>query len=480
MDSVRSMRVVILAVGVMVATPAAAFYANPSVPAGTGGGPGGWTYTPSTPTPTGGGRISGGTASITVGGQTIGRGVSWGLGAGAGRAVAGAIVRGGLIGAGWGLAGWAAEQCVHVRGGGLYLKCGGGDDDPGTRPYMPAKREFTRDSNPWGRGQGGFSSASQACNSIGSWPKTTITAEAIGVTSDGLRRYRCVVEHTEAGKQGEFGVSESFSCPPGSTMFAPGKCSLSTDNEDGKPLTPEEATDLLAGRLPPNIPPGITVPVENPIWNPTPGTNPRPKPVVTPIGDPVPQVQTAPLPSPVTPAPGSDPQTQTQRITWVQPAVEIVHSPTVDQPLRLEVTPIDVPVAGPAAGLNPNQDQRPGTGTGSGTGAPTGTDTSTVPEASGGPGLCAEYPDILACQTLDDVDGDEVRREEMAVAWQIAPGFARPGRCPADKKLSVMGKPVTITWGPICQLAEGVRPIVLAFAALTAVAIIVGVGRRQA
>ncbi|MDO4682767.1 MAG: virulence factor TspB C-terminal domain-related protein [Lautropia sp.] len=287
--------------------------------------------------------------------------------------------------------------------------------------------------------------------------------------------------HADLGKQGEVIVTEHYQCPEGATLFEPGKCSLEGKNKDGEPLTEDQAVDLLSGKMPPTIPPGITIPVDNPVWNPSPGPNPKPRPVVTPIGDPVPSVSTEPAPSPLTPQPGADPQTQTQRITWTQPAVEIVHSPTEDQPLRLEVRPIDVPVAGPNSRLKPETDGKPEPAPGGNPNGPgTGSDkppTDAKPDDR--PGLCEEYPDILACKELDEVDADEVPDMEMPISLEMAPGFARAGQCPADKTLTVMGKAVSLSWRPICDLASGVRPVVIAFAALSAVAIVIGIARRD-
>lgn len=434
---------------------------------------GGTTYRPTTPVP-GTGRIPGGSATVTITpGRSITRPVSWLPGPGAGRAIATGIVRGGLIGVGIGLTEWAAEKCIHFApGGGLVLRCGDAEDET---PYLPGRRVYLSD---YIRANDS-ASLEDACKRSAKAQSGGDKSTRVGPVKD--NQATCYVIE-EGGREWNLTrVWQSYFCEGPPAVYADnGRCPVPNGQENGKPLDEETAINLLAnGPLPPTIPAGIDIPVTHPVWNPAGPGSDRTKPVVVPVGDPVPRITTAPAPeplpemSPVAPKPGTN--TGTDAIQWTQPAVEVTHSPTPDQPLRLEVKPVDVPVEGPQAGLKTETEKKPVPTGGGGALRPPGekpTDEET-------PDFCEEHPEILACQKLGDPEEPvELKNRIVPLTLKPAAGFSRGGGCPADRTLNVFGSTMTLSWRPICDLAEGVRPVIIAIAAISATAAFLGLARK--
>lgn len=104
-----------------------------------------------------------------------------------------------------------------------------------------------------------------------------------------------------------------------------------------------------------------------------------------------------------------------------------------------------------------------------------GAETPTTPD----PALCEAFPDILACQHLGGIEAEEV--PDKAVLLDITPeeGFGGAGACPADKPLTVLGVSMAFKWGPICDFANGIRPVVVAVAWLSAALGFFGFARRD-
>lgn len=93
--------------------------------------------------------------------------------------------------------------------------------------------------------------------------------------------------------------------------------------------------------------------------------------------------------------------------------------------------------------------------------------------------LCEDFPDISACAEFgDEDDGPELEDEQRALSW--VPSMSASGVCPAAETATVHGRSVSISWQPVCDLASGVRPVVLAIAWLSAGAFVFGVGRKVA
>ena len=483
-------RLILAGALLVVALPASAFYREPSPPPGTTIRPGGGTtFRPTSPVP-GTGRIPGGSATINIGnGRTVTRPITWRPGPGAGRAIATGIVRGGLWGLGLGLAEWAADQCIHsAPGGGLLLRCGEPDS-----PYLPGELVYTSDyrSNIVGTSFDDACQKSALVQSNGS-PRNVVTEP----DRDG-KSAACYVLPEGGGRWLLTRVHETYRCDSGTS--SDGRCGLPKGHE-GRPISPETAINMLSGKLPPTIPPGIDIPVTAPVWNPAGPGSDRTKPVVVPVGDPIATVRPQPAPevSPVAPKPGAT--KPPGAIEWQQPAVEITHSPTPDNPLRVDVKPINVPVESPRDKLKPETDgkpqplPKPGAKPGEKPADPTvdpSIDPALLPDkkkdGEGEDGkapddktgdLCKKNPDILACKKLEELEPEDLENRTVDVSLKPADGFARAGHCPADRVMTVLGQQVTFTWAPVCDLARGVRPVVVAFAALAAVGIVVGASRR--
>jgi len=94
---------------------------------------------------------------------------------------------------------------------------------------------------------------------------------------------------------------------------------------------------------------------------------------------------------------------------------------------------------------------------------------------------CKLNPDASGCKPLDEVP--DVELEENTITLSISPvaGFGPDtGTCPADRTLfSKGGSPIVWSWGQYCTFAEGIRPLIVGFAWLSALMIVVGVARRN-
>lgn len=226
-----------------------------------------------------------------------------------------------------------------------------------------------------------------------------------------------------------------------------------------RPLTEEEFKELVTPLpmpidLPEKLPFGL--PVDDPIFNPYPAPNGVPQPVVNPDGLP------RPLPAP---RPNPDP------FPYVEPGTKISPAPSPDDKFRVEKKPVETPkpdltptpkpTGEPAPAPDPNQ---PGT---------------TEPEKD--PGLCAMFPDILACEKLGDApESPELPDQRIDVA--ITPiSFGSAGSCPADRMVNItlINRSIPITYSYVCQLATGTKPVILALAWLSAALIVLGMGRKS-
>lgn len=227
-------------------------------------------------------------------------------------------------------------------------------------------------------------------------------------------------------------------------------------------LTRQQFEDGLAARpVPENLPeiwpPSVPVqwPVEAPVINPNPlGV---PEPLRVPVGDPV------PVPLPV-PNPDNVPQ------TWRQPVVDIVPSPTPDQRWRVDVLPKDSLSSDPSPMPSPVSVPAP---TPSSPGNPT---------ADSPPGLCDQYPNILACvvPSLGDVTPTDVPNENRAMAIAKDEGWGPAnGSCPAPRTAVVMGQTISMPMTGICDFATAIRPIIIGMAWLSAALVFFGLSRKD-
>lgn len=91
--------------------------------------------------------------------------------------------------------------------------------------------------------------------------------------------------------------------------------------------------------------------------------------------------------------------------------------------------------------------------------------------------LCKEHPEISACQELgEDQDTPELPHQERT--FSMAPEMSAAGSCPSPQALSILGGSYELSWQPLCDLASGVRPVVLALSWLGASMFVFAVGSR--
>lgn len=115
----------------------------------------------------------------------------------------------------------------------------------------------------------------------------------------------------------------------------------------------------------------------------------------------------------------------------------------------------------PAAPL-PNTPPAPGTGGGTapGTGNQTGNDQPPPFD------LCKEHPEILACQQMGQPDPSQFDDIKIPVrvddtTWTEDIFLPSTGTCPAPKTFHVMGRPVEVSYQPLCSFMESIRFAVL-------------------
>lgn len=256
----------------------------------------------------------------------------------------------------------------------------------------------------------------------------------------------CVV----SGNYIEYSCAQYGTCATGFSGF---EQRTAPESSTVTPATPQEFEDDLAPKdvpdgLPQKLP--VPLPVELPIVNPVPlpDTNPQPRPLFVPTGD--------PLPNPVY-DPNSPPGPNNQ--PYVQPGVRVNPSPTPSEPWRVDLQPVNRPVSSPEPMPEPD---------------------SVTPENPDKPSeeqidFCAKNPDVLACQKLDEPASEELPASEKQISISPDGGWgADNASCPAPKQITVQGRAIPIPFDLFCTWANGMRPIVIAMAWLSAAFILLG------
>lgn len=287
---------------------------------------------------------------------------------------------------------------------------------------------------------------------------------------------------TPDGYKTEYTIRQSTSECPAGHYITPSGC---TPDSPNKPLTKEEfekklapeiwtpnAPSIMPPGVPSELPEAIPLPVGDPVVNPTPDTtNPQPMPYFVPTGDPVPNPNYNPQ---AEPSPTNQP--------YIQPGHRIVPSPTTTDPWRVDVQPVNRPTptptptseqdANPSAQITPLPNPNP---------SPTPTpETNDQPKPEEQQSLCEKHPDILACQKLDEVKEEPLGKEEIQIRINPLGGWGPDSaQCPAPMSANVMGHTVELSWQPVCAFADGLRPIVIALAWLSAASMLVVVARRN-
>jgi hypothetical protein len=209
---------------------------------------------------------------------------------------------------------------------------------------------------------------------------------------------------------------------------------------------PQEQFESTMGGLP--FPNGFPqkwptpLPVELPILNPSADPVPVPQPLRAPQGEP--QL-----------VPNSNPQ------QWKTPVVDLVPSPTVDNPWRVDVQPKDIV----KTDASPLPDTAP---------VPVTPPAGETPVEKT-PDLCEKNPDILACAKpdFDTPDSDPLDTKDKPISIAPDTGWGSDNAaCPAPRHLAFSN--VEFTFTTYCDFMSGIRPVVIAAAWLAAAFILLG------
>lgn len=244
--------------------------------------------------------------------------------------------------------------------------------------------------------------------------------------------------------------SVSSSCPPGYYVLPSGECTDSIKRVFDETRFVEEITK---NPMPYEVPQEI--PARYPVGQ------PEIEPAFSPSGNPKPNPQYDPLKEP-----------SKDNLPWIQQGVKLEPSPTIDQPWRVDVRPVDRPVPGP----EPSPDDvipepKPDEGTAPG---------DRPKDQEQPPDLCEKHPDILACQVVEmgEPEKPEALREiPIDATFQIEGGFNSGGSCPSFPAVGSLSGG-QISWQPFCDSLSMIKPLVLAFAWFLAVFIILKYGRK--
>lgn len=106
------------------------------------------------------------------------------------------------------------------------------------------------------------------------------------------------------------------------------------------------------------------------------------------------------------------------------------------------------------------------------TGAPAGD----PPPPEDKPDVCKDHPDASGCAEFGEHDPEpDLGQESRALSW--VPTLSAAGACPAPQPFTVHGQSFQMDWSYVCDLATGLRPVVLAVAWLSAAVFVFGVSR---
>jgi hypothetical protein len=226
----------------------------------------------------------------------------------------------------------------------------------------------------------------------------------------------------------------------------------SVTSSSTNPVTAKQMEDFMTPRpwpleLPKLMP--LPLPVKTPILNPSPATVPLPQPLRVPLGDPQ-------------AIPGTDP------VQYRSPAVDIVPSPTVTEPWRVDVQPKDVITTSPT----PLPETAP-------VPAPTASEPAANPSASSD--LCLLHPEIIACQTFkpDTLTPDVVTNDTKNISISPDSGWGpSTGSCPAPHVIHVQGLELSMSMSMMCDFATAIRPLFIGLAWISSILLMLGLGKK--
>jgi hypothetical protein len=217
------------------------------------------------------------------------------------------------------------------------------------------------------------------------------------------------------------------------------------------PATEEDWDQIEAKPFPNAVPNEIEIPV--PVHYP---------PALNPDEDDEPGTLRVPVGEPYA-IPGTDP------LEYRQPVVDVVPSPSPDDPLRVDLQPKNLSPESPEDGLDDPEviDDLDENG-----------DPVDLPPSK----LCEDFPDISACAKLGDAPGSVTiptvtRSLDFSEQVSFGPSTAA---CPAAAPISNShGVALEFSYAGMCAFMDGIRPIVVGLAYLTAVGSFFGIGRRD-
>lgn len=218
------------------------------------------------------------------------------------------------------------------------------------------------------------------------------------------------------------------------------------------PISPEQMADKVGANpmptdLPSQLPEGSELPVDKVVLNPGPGTDMTPHTMRIPTGDPVPT---------------SDPT------KWRQPWVDVVPSPTTDNPWRVNVIPGETLQDNPNPMPDPVVDPVP--------------DPNAKPKDDQQQDLCEKHPEILACQQIElgELSAETVPNEDKTITLTPDTGWGPSGSCPAPRTVNLHGGlTLSIPLDLMCEFARMIRPLIVAAAYLGAAMMLVGAARKD-
>lgn len=94
--------------------------------------------------------------------------------------------------------------------------------------------------------------------------------------------------------------------------------------------------------------------------------------------------------------------------------------------------------------------------------------------------FCELYPQASACQELGDTLDEDLGEEERSLGWDLPNDVS--AQCPQPRVFTsvTVGKSWELEWGPVCDAAEAVKPVVVAFGLLSAAVFVFGIARARA
>jgi hypothetical protein len=377
-----------------------------------------------------------GGATVTAGGQAVKMTVGYKLGHAAGRVAAAVVYAHPGVRTAVGIAAWIAGAYIWDQATGKWTRL---DTNQAPSTGYLYKSTSRPESDPW------HSTPQFACQAeLAARSPSFTSPNSISLMSFDETSCLFAMRHEVWGDNGFQSVTlqkKPSNCPAGS-YETPAGCSPTPPPNT---VTEEEFVNDLANKpmpstVPKELPSPTHLPVESPspILNPTEGDNPTPSPMRVPTGDPI-------------PIPNTNPQ------QYRQPYVDIVPSPTVDNPWRVDVKP------GETTSTNPNPVENP---------APDGQDK---PAEEQDKSLCEKHPDILACSKPElDVPDGEIPKATKQITYAEEGGFGG-GSCPSNVYANLHGKQTMVyEWTRTCSVVSTyIRPIILLLGAMGALFILI-------